>query len=183
MMVRWASWWFKRHQWSFMGTLPKRKVNIVLVVGPHTCYKDFILILACQKLTTMEFEFFIDPSSFKWYVRPILSALRAKKMTTENSAQFMTHCLNKFKNGKKVCFGFSTNTLNEKRFDSNPFFYDAAYMGKASVVLIAIDHHRKFIKFHNPFLLSGNKVRDLQYIRGYFENYFSYERKHNSLNR
>jgi len=56
-MTRWASWWFKRHQWSFMGTLPKRKANVVLVVGPHTSYKDFILVLACQKLTKMEFEF------------------------------------------------------------------------------------------------------------------------------
>lgn len=183
MLTHWANWWFKRNEWKFMGTLPKRKAKVVLVVGPHSSFKDFILILACMKLTHMQFEFILDSSDFTWYVRPLLTALRAKKMTVQNSAEIKQECIDQMKQRAHACFGVTTNAKNNMQLDAHPFFYDIAYKSGASVVLIGIDHHRKLVKFHNPFHLSGNEARDLQYIRGFFENFFSYERQQNSLKR
>jgi len=78
-MTRWGKLVVQTPSMELYGNTAQTKGNVVLVVGPHTSYKDFILVLACQKLTKMEFEFFLDPSSFKWYLRPILTALRDKK--------------------------------------------------------------------------------------------------------
>jgi hypothetical protein len=64
--------------------------------------------------------------------------------------------------------------LNHLNARDERTFYDVAWRSRAEIVLVAIDHHKRIIKFHNPFVLSGFVERDLSYIRGFFHNYYLY---------
>lgn len=151
-----------RKGWNFMGTLPKKKSNMVLIIGPNTDSEDFHRLLAISDLTEFKITFSFSKNDVPWVFQLLLKNTGA--VSRSNQVEALVS------NKESVAF-----FLNEKDNDWTELpHYNLLYTEKTPIVLVGIDHHRKLIKFHNPFHFSGHQSRDESFIRGYFSNFFSY---------
>ncbi len=164
--------WFKKMGWRFVGTVPRREKGVVLVVGPQSSWRDLIIAIAIKRITYLNADLLIHPSAWTWKSRYLLQLSGATKWSGNNDEETAARILKRLSAGEKFGVVFPFNALNNIHLHPVTDFYPIAVQSKCSVVLVALDHRRKVVKFHNPFFLSGYHLRDMSYINGFFSNYY-----------
>ena len=145
-----------------MGTLPKKKNHMVLILGPHTNSEDYFRLLAISDLTQFEISFSYKRNQVSWFLHAMLKLAGGKPISSQENQPISPR--------KSTALLLNHQGENWTELPH----YESLYTEKTPLVLVGIDHHRKLIKFHNPFHLSGYQSRDESFIRGYFANFFSY---------
>jgi hypothetical protein len=166
--------WFRRTKWRFLGSLPRGVKNCVIVVGPHAHRNDLKIASAIVALTHFRCTFIADKRYNNWFVRRLLRDLRILYIHFSKSADHfdLLHSIQQKDPYKPLVF--CQNHLWSGIHKLDYTYYDFAVKSKSTIMLVAIDHRRKVVKFHNPFELSGVAERDLSYISAFFKNYYSY---------
>jgi hypothetical protein len=178
MLKRLSVIWFKRKGWRFIGSLPKGKRHVVFVAGPHTGFRDFVIATAIQSLTRFDVRIAVDQKYWKWYSEAVLRQLNAVKLPLNDTNYSKEKLERRLKERDHSYLVLTFNRLGDLSTDGQPLFYDLVKETGAELVLIALDHRRKVVKFHTPFYLSGHRERDMSYIRSFFTNYFSFYQRH-----
>ncbi len=174
-MIRFLSvQWFKRKGWRFVGTVPRKEKGIVLVIGPQSSWKDLLLWIAIKTITRFEADLMVDGAAWSWNSTLLLRAAGAVKWPDGNRMEASDRITERLKRGSRYAVVFPFNRLNEPESPPCVDFYELALNTSTPVVLVAIDHRHKVIKFHNAFFLSGYEHRDLSYINGYYSSYYWY---------
>lgn len=173
-MKRLAIWWFKKSGWRFVGSLPKRKLKIVMLAGPHTSYRDFVFAVAIRELTRYQALIGVSANTWKWWNSWLLRSTGGLKVPADNDPQAQEILINRLKSKKRSTIVLTFNLKGDLSPKGSDFFYRVVQSSDAELVLVAFDHRRKVVKFHSAFKLSGHKERDLSYIRSYFHNYYSF---------
>lgn len=174
MIKRLAVYWFKKNGWRFIGILPKKHPAVVLLFGPQTSWHDILLALAVRHLTRFRVRIFVDAKAKTWYNGLMLSSAGIEASLGKPSESWMPQVISELQSEKRVAVAFPFNRLNQISERDEKTFYEVTLGSGAEIVLVAIDHHKRIIKFHNPFVLTGFSERDLSYIRGFFHNYYLY---------
>lgn len=169
-----AVYWFKKNGWRFIGVLPKKHPAVVLLFGPQTSWHDILLAIAVRQLTRFRVRIFVDVPAKTWYNAYLFRVAGIEAQLGETSRDWMPEVIHDLRSEKRSAVAFPFNHLNNLDARDERTFYDVAWRSGAEIVLVAIDHHNRTVKFHNPFVLSGFVDRDLSYIRGYFHNYYLY---------
>lgn len=178
-MIRFLSvQWFKRTGWRFVGTVPRKDKGIVLVVGPQSSWKDLLLCIAVKTITRFEADVMVSDTAWSWKSAPFLKAAGAVKWPDNNRMEVVDRITEKLRRGSRYAVAFSFNDLNTPDSEKHYDFYAIARSSSSSVVLVAVDHRHRVIKFHNGFFLSGIAERDKNYINGHFSSYYRYLDKH-----
>jgi len=174
-MIRFLSVrYFKRKGWRFVGTVPRKEKSTVLVVGPQSSWKDLLLCIAVKTITRFDVDVMVNNSAWSWKSSLLLRTAGAIKWPGENRIESTDRITAHLKRGSRYSVVFPYNELNAPGSTPCLDFYDIALSTSSSVVLVAIDHRHKVIKFHNPFYLSGFEHRDMSYIAGYYSSYYWY---------
>ncbi|MCH2199543.1 MAG: hypothetical protein MK081_12250 [Flavobacteriales bacterium] len=164
--------WFKRKKWRFVGTLPKRLNKVIIVMGPQTGYKDILIGLAVQHLTRFKMRVAIDQKLWKWYSSWLWKRIGGIKVDFRKPEKAKKRLINKINERNRVCIVIPFNTPGKLEPDGNDLFYDVVRKTDSNLVLVALDHRTKTVKFHNPFSLTKFEGRDMAYVRSYFHNYY-----------
>lgn len=159
-----------------MGTVPRKEKGTVLVVGPQSSWKDLLFCIAVKTITRFEADVMVNNSAWSWKSLLLLRSAGAVKWPGSNRKEAADRITDRLKGGRRYAVVFPYNELNSPRSATSLDFYHVALSASSAVVLVAIDHRHKVIKFHNAFYLSGFESRDLSYITGYYSSYYWYIR-------
>ncbi|MBI1266233.1 MAG: hypothetical protein GC193_02255 [Cryomorphaceae bacterium] len=174
MIKRLSINWFRRNKWRFLGSLPRQIDKCILIVGPHVEVNDVKIAIAIHGLTNFKSTIVADRKKSNPITRLLMSSLNIvyvdfnnREKTIENLSTYA----NKKSNHSLV---FTYNHFGDLNANGDDLFYAVAQNCKATLMPIAIDHRRKTVKFHNPFEMSNHRDRDLNYIRNFFANFYTY---------
>ncbi len=178
MIKRLCVYWFKRKGWRFVGSVPKRERRVVLVFGPQSHYSDLFIAIAIKTITNFNVEIAVSKESWNWKSYFLLKASGAFRWYGDIESEQGRALIAKLKSDVRYAVAFSINppkgTHKARTFD----FYPIALASQSPIVLVAHDHRRRVVKFHNPFFLSGYRSRDLSYIENFYEPFYWHLRKH-----
>ncbi len=169
-----AIWWFKRSGWRFVGSLPKKRPKVVLLAGPHTSFRDFVFAVAIRELTHYQVRIGVSAKMWKWWNAWFLRSTGGLKVPADDDRRAQDNLISRLKARKRSTIALTFNLKGQLSPEGSDFFYRVVQASDAELVLVAFDHRRKVVKFHNAFRLSGHKERDMSYIRSYFHNFYSY---------
>ena len=157
-----------------MGTVPRKEKGIVLVIGPQSSWKDLLLWIAVKTITRFDAEVMVNGAAWSWKTALLLRTAGAVKWPGSNRMESVDRIAQRLAQGSRYAVVFPFNALNAPHSSPLLDFYEVALNTSTPVVLVAIDHRHKVIKFHNAFYLSGIEHRDLSYINGYYSSYYWY---------
>jgi hypothetical protein len=171
-MFSWLiSIWFKHSGWRFIGTLPKRLNKSIVVAGPHTSKRDFLLAVAVNRLAVLNAFILVDKNNFKGFRRATLRSCRGLKYDPGNDAETMQMLKELYKSQHRMTVAVSAQRRLVADSEWQEFFYDLAKEEEIPIVMVALDYKRKTVKFHTHFHPSIDKQRDLQFMRNFFSYY------------
>lgn len=162
--------WFKRKGWRFVGTVPRKEKGVVIVVGPQTSWHDLIIAIAVKTITHFNVDVLVDSAAWTWKSKWLLKAAGAVKWYNEEAQR--DRLMQRLSSGSRYAAAFMFNPLNTTTEFGCSEFYTVALRSKTSVVLVALDHRRRIVKFHNPFYLSGIVRRDMSYIGSFYQSFY-----------
>lgn len=174
MINRLSIWWFQRSGWRFIGTLPRNKNKVILVLGPISSIRDLWLWMGVQTLTKYKSRIVIDASKLKLVHRPLIGFLRPLPFDSNRRKKSRAEIVNRINERRKTCLTFLLNSPHDSTTLDTKTFHEVAVRTESEVVLVAFDHLRKVIKIHTCFKPSGNFERDHSYTDSFFTNYYSY---------
>lgn len=167
MLKRLCAIWFKRNGWLFTGHIPKKVRKVILVGGPFTSRQDFLIALAVSKLAKFRVKILVDKHLFWFPLGWILRSNDAVPYDPQDEKALSLWLGQKFGNRKNYAVLLSPEGTRERTDTWNTGFYDAAVKHHIPICLVSLDYSRKLVKFHSWFHASGDKERDMDFIRNF----------------
>lgn len=159
---------FKRRGWKFSGQLPKRQKRCIVLVAPHTSDEDFFIGLAVAGITNYPISYLVDRKRFNFFSRPFLKLWKAIPYNPVDELALGKLLEDEFKKRNQWIVALAPQTGQTEPGKWNTGFYDYCFRSNIAIALAGMDYRRKIVKFHSWFNLSGDKERDLNYIRNFF---------------
>lgn len=165
-MVKWfCVQWFKRRKWSFSGHIPKRQRKVILVGGPFTSREDMVIAVACLELSKFKARILVNRNWFRFPWSYFLNSIATLPYLPEDEKALETLLINKLANRKSYAVLLSPEGSLERNDKWNTGFYDAAVRFNIPLCMVTIDHQKRDVRFHSWFEPTGDKQKDLAFIR------------------
>jgi len=165
-MVKWICVkWFKRKKWTFSGHIPKRLRKVILVGGPFTSREDVVIAVATLELSKFKAKILVNRNWFRFPWTFFLNSVSTLPYLPEDEKALETLLVNKFTNRKSYAVLLSPEGSLERNDNWNTGFYNAALRFKIPVCVVTIDHRLKDVKFHSWFEVTGDKEKDMEFMR------------------
>lgn len=176
MLKRFSIYWFKKNGWRFIGGVPRRAGNFIVVYGPHRKPSDYLLALAVKRLTYFRVSFVLEKRRRTFWVRYLLRVLGITQVRSVDRKADFELLADTLQHQDRAAYAFSYTPLGKPDEAPDRSFYQLAHECRSSILLVAIDRRKKVVKFHNPFHTSGYLLRDMSYIHSFFTNYYNYDK-------
>lgn len=167
MIKKWSKKWFVKNQWRFVGKLPQKGTNNILIISPYLTTKDLLFYLALTEITSIPSKLYINKQ--KWFYRLFLPFLRKLTIIEKPTQNIFKQNFNK-KENKNILL-----VLDKQKFENSEIEYDyLRYSAKnrAPIILITKDNKDKLLKFHTYFYPSLDRKRDVRFVRRYFISHY-----------
>lgn len=169
-MHRILTWWyFNIKGWRIEGAFPYHLKKSVIIVAPHTHWKDFFLGLAFRKLLHLEFvrflgkkELFIPP--FSW----ILRSMGGRPVDRSKNNNLVDQVVHMFNENESFHIALSPEGTRKKVAKLKTGFYHIAKNAQVPIVMIALDFTNRRVIFAPPFETTENPAQDKQRILNFF---------------
>lgn len=163
----WKAWW-KIHRWKFKGTYPYDQKKLVLLVAPHTSWKDILVAMAARSRlkTRIRFlgkkELFDGPFGwlFRWQDGIPVDRFSKHGVVDQVVELFNSH--------DAFAIALSPEGTRKKVEKLRTGFYHIARKANVPVLLVGLDFANRQVIFSEPFLLTGNEEADIKKILEFF---------------
>lgn len=168
MLKRYLEYRFKQKHWKFSGHLPKRIKKCIILVAPHTSREDFFLGVAVSGLSHYSVNILVNQKHFVFPTSIILKKLGAIPYDPLDESALADTLNKEFKSSKSKAIAIAPQAAQQNPDVWNTGFYDFSLKSGIPIALAGLDYRRKIVKLHSWFNVSGDKARDLNYIRNFF---------------
>ncbi|MBL7943133.1 MAG: hypothetical protein JNM00_10225 [Flavobacteriales bacterium] len=170
MISRWYIWWavrwFRKSGWRFTGPLPRGVRRLVIVAGPHTSTLDFRIAVAVTRLAGFKTTLLVNKKYFHWPYTVVFKTLGAMPKDPGNDTSWKFPVLENFRSKKRYSVVFTPDSPTDPaRFNTE--WLDVAMEAGVPIMLIGLDHKRKYVRLHSWFYPSGDRERDIHFVRSY----------------
>lgn len=161
--------WFKLTGWKINGVFPSEIKKMVLLVAPHTSWKDIILGLATRsklKIYKAKFlgkkELFDGPFGwfFKW-----LGGVPVDRFSKQGMVE---QVVDMFNNNEEFKIALSPEGTRKKVEKLRTGFYHIAKQAKVAIQMVGFDFSKKEIVLGDAFYASENEEADFIKIIDFF---------------
>jgi 1-acyl-sn-glycerol-3-phosphate acyltransferase len=164
----WKIWW-RLSGWKFNGSYPYHIKKMVLIVAPHTSWKDVILCLAARsvlKAGNIKFlgkkELFHGP--FGWLFR----WLGGTPVDRFSSHAVVEQVVNLFNSKDEFVIGLAPEGTRNKVDRLRTGFYHIAKNANVPIVMIGLDFTNRHMIISEPFIATDNEQTDFRHILSFF---------------
>jgi 1-acyl-sn-glycerol-3-phosphate acyltransferase len=160
--------YFKILGWKLIGEFPDLQKCVVIVV-PHTHWKDFFLGLLVRRIINKEINFIAKKSLFKppfgWYFRWMGGAPIDRSKNSDTVAAVAEV----FKAKKEFRLALSPEGTRKKVTTWKTGFYFIAKAANVPIVLVAFDFGKKQVKISGPQYPTEDKGSDFKNYQDFFK--------------
>ena len=156
--------------WKTTGKLPEDQ-RVVLVAGPHTSNWDFVLAMSLILSLDVRIHWVGKHSIFKKGFRRLLKkmgGIPVNRINPEALKGEIQNITNKYK-GFAIAIAPEGTRKKVERLKSG--FLRIANETNSKIMMVGVDFSNKTIVFGDLFTPSGNKDKDLRFIKDYFDNF------------
>lgn len=164
----WKLFW-RLKGWSTQGKIPYDVPKLLLLVGPHTSWMDFVHGLAARsilKLSHIRFigkkELFDGP--FGWF----FYAAGGKPVDRKSSQGVVGEVVQHFDANTQFWLAMAPEGTRKKVEGLRTGFYHIATEAKVPILLIGMDYEKKKLIIDKPYILTGDQEKDFEYIYSFF---------------
>lgn len=166
----WKTWW-KINGWTFDGASPYHLKKAVLIVGPHTSWKDLIVGLAARSVLQLHhIKFLGEKKLFQgplgWFLRSAVSiSTRAEQHTKKVTVK---QVVEEFNNQEKFILALSPEGTRKRVNRLRTGFYFIAQEANVPIVMIGLDFANKQVVISEPFYTTDDMEEDFNNIHSFF---------------
>ena len=156
--------------WKTTGNLPEDQ-RVVLVAGPHTSNWDFVLAMSLILSLDVRIHWVGKHSIFKKGFRRLLKkmgGIPVNRINPEALKGEIQNITNKYK-GFAIAIAPEGTRKKVERLKSG--FLRIANETNSKIMMVGVDFSNKTIVFGDLFNPSGDKDKDLRFIKDYFDNF------------
>ncbi len=165
--------YWKLTGWKTTGTLPSELKKIILVVAPHTSWKDILIGLAVR------YELKIDHAKFlgkkELFEGPFgkifrnLGGIPVDRFSKEERKQgVVDQAVQLFNENEYFMLGISPEGTRKRVEKLKTGFYQIAKNAKIPMVLVGFDFKNKQVVLREPMYVSENEAADFKEIIAFF---------------
>lgn len=160
--------YFKILGWKLIGEFPEVKKCVVIVV-PHTHWKDFFLGLLVRRVVNKKINFIGKKSLFKppfgWYFKWMGGA----PIDRSSSNDTVSAVVDIFNSKEEFRLGLSPEGTRKKVTKWKTGFYYIAKAAKVPIVLVAFDFGKKQVKLSPLQYPTENMETDFKKYQDFFK--------------
>ena len=156
--------------WKTTGKLPEDQ-RVVLVAGPHTSNWDFVLAMSLILSLDVRIHWVGKHSIFKKGFRRLLKKMGGIPVNRINPEALKGEIQNITNKYKGFAIAISPEGTRKKVERLKSGFLRIANETNSKIMMVGVDFSNKTIVFGDLFTPSGNKDKDLRFIKDYFDNF------------
>jgi 1-acyl-sn-glycerol-3-phosphate acyltransferase len=161
--------WWKLSGWKINGVFPYHIQKLLLIVAPHTSWKDVLVGFAARdrlKIHNAKFlgkkELFDGP--FGWLFRR-LGGTPVDRFSSQGAVEQVVEL---FKKNNEFLLAMSPEGTRKKVDKLRTGFYHIAKQAEVPILMIGFDFSKKEIIIGEPFNPSDNEAADFKHIIDFF---------------
>lgn len=163
----WKAWW-KIFRWKFSGIYPYTQQKMLLIVAPHTSWKDILVGMAARsKLNTRihflgKKELFDGPFGwlFRWQGGIPVDRFSAHGVVDQ--------VVDLFNSSESFALAMAPEGTRKKVYRLRTGFYHIALKAKVPLLMVGFDFSKREVIFSEPFMPTGNEEADFKKILAFF---------------
>jgi 1-acyl-sn-glycerol-3-phosphate acyltransferase len=166
--IFWKIWW-RLSGWKFNGSYPYHIKKMVLIIAPHTSWKDMVVALAARSVLQLKHIKFLGKKElfegpFGWFFRR-MGGIPVDRSGKHGAVEQVVEI---FMKKNEFTIAISPEGTRKKVDHLRTGFYHIAKKAGVSILMIGLDFaHKQFI-ISEPFFTTGNEQNDFNHILGFF---------------
>ena len=159
-----------RDSWKTIGNFPTDQ-RVVMVAGPHTSNWDFVLAMSFILSLDINIHWIGKHSIFKRGFRRILRKMGGIPVNRAEPKELKNEIHNITKKYKGFMIAIAPEGTRKKVEKLKSGFLRIANETNSKIMMVGVDFSNKTIVFGDLFTPSGDKDKDLRFIKDYFDNF------------
>jgi len=164
----WRFWW-KLNGWKLNGKFPAGLKKAVLIVAPHTSWKDILVGFAArEQLKIYKAKFLgkkeLFDGSFGWLFR-WLGGVPVDRFSSQGAVEQVAELFNKH---EEFIVAMSPEGTRKKVDKLRTGFYHIAKQAQVPILMVGFDFSKKEVIVGEPFHPSENEAADFNRIINFF---------------
>jgi len=155
--------------WTIVGKLPETK-KYVAIVAPHTSNWDFFIFVLMKFGLKLRVNFIGKHTIFIGPIGWFLKAMGGIPVNRSSNNNVVDLIVEKFAEREEMIFALSPEGTRSFKDHWKSGFYHIAIKAKVPVQLCYLDKTTKSVGFGPMIELSGDKDKDLEVIKNFFQN-------------
>lgn len=153
--------------WRLEGSFPNVDKCVVIVI-PHTHWKDFTLGLVVRKMVNRKINYIGKDSLFKWPYGWFFRWTGGTPVDRSRSSNKVEAVVQLFEEKKIFRLALAPEGTRKAVKQLRTGFYHMAQMAQVPIVMVAFDFGQKRVKIGSPYYTSGDWETDLGDIRAFY---------------
>lgn len=163
----WKVWW-KLNRWKIAGKYPYDIKKMLLIIAPHTSWKDVVVGMAARSVLKAKIKFLGKKELFDGPFGWLFRWQGGTPVDRFSSHGVVEQVVEKFNSNEKFVLGMAPEGTRKKVDKLRTGFYHIALKANVPVLMVGLDFSKKQVVLSDPFFLTGNEEDDMKKIISFF---------------
>ena len=159
----------KLEGWKAVNEFPNHLKKAVVIVGPHTTWKDFTIGIAFRSILHIKHGKFLGKAElFKGPFGFLFRWLGGTPVDRFSKHGVVDQVVDKFKKADKLFIALSPEGTRKKVDKLRTGFYHIAKKANVPIVMVGLDYSKKQLSVSEPFYTTDDEAADFRKIIEFF---------------
>lgn len=168
MLLFWKIYW-KLSGWKFSGRFPHEIKKMIIIVAPHTSWRDIFAGFAARSILRMKNARFLGKKElftgpFGWLFR-WLGGTPVDRFSSHGAVEQVVEM---FKENDHFLLAIAPEGTRKKVDKLKTGFYYIAKKANVPILMVGLDFSKKKMIFSEPFFATDDEAKDFDHILSFF---------------
>lgn len=169
-ILRMFAWWFKLKGWKTGEPIPSHIKKCVVIAAPHTSNWDFVYSLATAYLLNVKVGYLAKKELFRFPLKGLLLKTGGIPIVRKEHRNMVDTIIDLYNNSDELRLMVPAEGTRKRVDKWKSGFYHIALGAGVPVFMGYVDYKNKKAGFGPQLQLSGDKVKDAETIRHFYED-------------
>ncbi len=161
--------YLKLEGWKAINEFPHHLKKAVVIVGPHTTWKDFTIGIAFRSILKIKDAKYLGKAElFKGPFGFIFRWLGGTPVDRFSKQGVVEQVVEKFNKAERLFIALSPEGTRKKVDKLRTGFYYIAKQAKVPIVMVGLDYSKKELSVSEPFYTTDDEASDFRKIIEFF---------------
>jgi 1-acyl-sn-glycerol-3-phosphate acyltransferase len=161
--------YLKWEGWKAVNEFPHHIKKGVVIVGPHTYWKDFLIGIAFRSVLKIKYGKFLGKEElFKGPFGFLFRRLGGTGVNRFSSHGVVDQVVEKFAHADRLLIALSPEGTRKKVDRLRTGFYHIAKKAGVPIIMVGLDYSKKELSIAEPFYATDDEAADFRKIISFF---------------